>query len=263
MWFGVQTSPEGQAQPTTPVTFDIDWVKEYAYDAASPATPPTAPTVTTPPSASFVSSGTIASDAASAALPVSVGWAAKAGSSAVCQQALTRTVAGSAPVAVKLSSPTATTASDTIAAGQTLSYSARATGCDGLASPATAGPVRSYKVAQEGSFAGSWSTLTSSSAFSGGSIKETYASGASESFYMGQAAAIALVGERGPHKGVARLYLDGKYLTSLNNYAPATAERSVLWTDSFAVPGPHTLTIVNVGTGGSGLGIDGLAKLTS
>jgi beta-glucanase (GH16 family) len=32
MWFGVQTSPERSNAPTKPVNFDIDWMKEYAYN---------------------------------------------------------------------------------------------------------------------------------------------------------------------------------------------------------------------------------------
>jgi beta-glucanase (GH16 family) len=31
MWFGVQTAPERSTPPTKPVSFDIDWMKEYAY----------------------------------------------------------------------------------------------------------------------------------------------------------------------------------------------------------------------------------------
>jgi beta-glucanase (GH16 family) len=31
MWFGVQTAPARGTTPTKPVTFDIDWMKEYAY----------------------------------------------------------------------------------------------------------------------------------------------------------------------------------------------------------------------------------------
>jgi hypothetical protein len=263
MWFGVQTSPERSSAPTKAVNFDIDWVREYAYDATKPATPPTAPTVTTAPSASFLASGTVGSDATSAATPVSVAWAARPGSSAICKQSLTRTVGSTAPVAVKLTSATATSAADTVLSGQTLHYTAQATGCDGLASSAAAGASRSYKLAQLGTYTGSWFTLSSSSAFSGGSIQETYTSGASVSFYMSQASAIALIGERGPHKGAAKVYIDGKYLTTLNNYASATAERRILWTYNFGVPGAHTVAFVNVGTAGSGLGVDGLAKLTS
>jgi beta-glucanase (GH16 family) len=33
MWFGVQTAPERTHKPTKPVSFDIDWVKEYSYTA--------------------------------------------------------------------------------------------------------------------------------------------------------------------------------------------------------------------------------------
>jgi beta-glucanase (GH16 family) len=33
MWFGAQTAPERSVQPTKPVNFDIDWVKEYAYNS--------------------------------------------------------------------------------------------------------------------------------------------------------------------------------------------------------------------------------------
>jgi beta-glucanase (GH16 family) len=262
MWFGVQTSPEAAAAPTKPVNFDIDWVKEYAYDAGGAAATRTAPSVTTAPSPSFVASQVVGSDAAHSAMPVAVSWAAKPGSSAICKQLLTRGEGQATPFNVPPTSATATKALDTVTVDQTIRYTAQATGCDGLASAATAGAARIYKLAQQGGYSGSWSTLTSS-AFSGGSIAETYAKGAWISFYMGQAAAIALVGERGPHKGAARVYLDGKYLTTLNNYASATAERRVLWTDTFAAPGPHILTIVNVGTAGSGLGVDALAKLTS
>jgi hypothetical protein len=223
--------------------------------------------VTTAPSVTFMPSGVLGSDAARAAIPVSVTWTAKAGSSAICRQALTRAVGGGTPVAVKLGSATATDAVDTLTVGQTVRYAAQATGCDGLAGTATAGDPRVYKLSQQNeqwnSHSGPWSTLGDASAFSGGSIGETYASGASITFPMALGAAVALVGERGPHKGAARVYVDGAYLTTINNYAPVTAERRVLWTHSFGAPGPHTVTVVNVGTAGTGLGIDALAKVTA
>ncbi len=266
MWFGVQTSPEAAAKPTTPVNFDIDWVREYAYnpDGAGPAL--TAPAVVTAPSAAFRPSAAVGSDSSNDVIPVSVDWAAKPGSSAICKQVLTRAVGAAAPVGVRLTSATASNAVDTLTLGERIRYTAQATGCDGSASPAATGPTRIYNVTQQDgdwvSRAGSWSTLTSS-AFSGGTIGETYVPGASVRFYMGHVAAIALVGERGPHKGTARVYVDGVYSTTLNNYATATAERRVLWTDSFSEAGPHTLTVVNVGSAGSGLGVDAVAKLTS
>lgn len=266
MWFGVQTSPEAAAKPTVPVNFDMDWVKEYAYNPDGVAPAQVAPAVVTAPSPAFIPSAGVGSDSANGAIPVSVDWSARPGSSAICKQILSRVVGAAAPVGVPLTSVTATDARDTLTLGQAIHYTAQATGCDGSASPAANGPTRIYNVTQQDgpwvSRRGSWSTLTSP-AFAGGSLGETYVPGASISFYMGHVAAVGLVGERGPHKGLAKVYVDGSYSTTLDNYAPVTAERRVLWSGTFPEAGPHTVTVVNVGAAGSGLGVDAVAKLTS
>jgi alpha-tubulin suppressor-like RCC1 family protein len=63
---------------------------------------------------------------------------------------------------------------------------------------------------------------------------------------------VAWVGVRGPDRGVARVYLDGKLVATVNLYASARTNATVVWRRSFGASRAHVVRIVATGTRGIG-----------
>ena len=62
--------------------------------------------------------------------------------------------------------------------------------------------------------------------------------------------AIAWVGPVGPSRGKARVYIDGKLVTTVNTWASTFRASRVLFTRSWAKVGTHRISIVANGTAG-------------
>lgn len=54
---------------------------------------------------------------------------------------------------------------------------------------------------------------------------------------------IALLSDRGPGRGTADIYLDGKFVRSLDAAAPVTTNRLIIWQTHFATKARHTLQV--------------------
>ena len=62
--------------------------------------------------------------------------------------------------------------------------------------------------------------------------------------------AIALVSTVGPAHGAVKIYLDGKYVTTVDTGATTSADRHVVWSHAWSASGSHTLKLVVVRTPG-------------
>ncbi|HET6561913.1 MAG TPA: hypothetical protein VFG72_08560 [Marmoricola sp.] len=70
---------------------------------------------------------------------------------------------------------------------------------------------------------------------------------------------VALVMERAPDRGKARVLVDGVRVATIDTRAPRKVHRSIVWVGRLN-PGAHTLSVVNVGTKGrSRIDVDALA----
>jgi beta-glucanase (GH16 family) len=207
----------------------------------------TAPSVTQAPSAMFTPHAVLGSTAASTDAAVRVTWATSAGSTAVCQQQVTRRNPSGATSPLKASA-TATSLSDRLPAAGSVSYSVAAVGCNGLSSGAVPGPAYRYAVTQQNAsgvtYSGTWST-SSSSVFSGGSVAETRTAGAAVSFPVSNASAAALVVRSGPKQSSFKVYVDGTLVGTVRATASTVQNRLVAFTTSWATPGSHTIKVVN------------------
>jgi len=54
---------------------------------------------------------------------------------------------------------------------------------------------------------------------------------------------IALLSDRNPGRGTADIYLDGRFVRSLNAAAPTTTNRLIIWQTHFATKARHTLQV--------------------
>jgi hypothetical protein len=62
------------------------------------------------------------------------------------------------------------------------------------------------------------------------------------------ATSIAWVGVRGPDRGRARVYLDGRLVATVDLYAPTRSDAVIVWRRSFSKAATHVLRIVATGT---------------
>jgi stage II sporulation protein D len=109
------------------------------------------------------------------------------------------------------------------------------------------------------SWKGSWKT-TNSSRLSGGTQKWSKVTG-SEGTLSFDGTAIAIVGRRASWYGKSKVYLDGAYKGTVDQYSKSLADKQSLWSSQTLSPGRHTLRIVVTGTrnpssSGSTVGID-------
>jgi hypothetical protein len=64
---------------------------------------------------------------------------------------------------------------------------------------------------------------------------------------------VAWYGPVGPTRGQARVSIDGTYVQTVNLHRAAFDARALVYSRSWTVAGPHTLTIEVVGTSGHAL----------
>jgi hypothetical protein len=101
---------------------------------------------------------------------------------------------------------------------------------------------RAQQNASSVSYRGTWRTVSSASA-SGGSYRWASASGARASYsFTGRA--VAWVAVRGVAYGKAKVYIDGKYRTTVDLHAASTSWRRIAFAASWSSAGKHTIRIV-------------------
>ena len=98
------------------------------------------------------------------------------------------------------------------------------------------------------SYAGKW-TVSNCLCFSGGHTLYSTTAGNSATFkFTGNL--IQFVSEKAANRGSFKVYLDGKYLTTVSNYNATARSAVIVWQKAFTAVGAHTLKIVVVGTSG-------------
>ena len=71
---------------------------------------------------------------------------------------------------------------------------------------------------------------------------------------------VSLISARGPNRSKAKIYIDGRYVKTIDNYAYRTQVRQVVFHHAWRRPGTHYLKVVNLATPGRRrFDIDGLA----
>jgi len=163
--------------------------------------------------------------------------------------------------------PTPTTASSMAAAwayNATYAFRVRATDITGNTGSFAYGPHFSLSMNQETSsaihYGGTWYTGSTTYA-SGGTLKYTRSSGAwaSETF---SGAAIAWVSYRGPTRGMARVYVDGVLVSTVDLYAATNQNKAVVFAKNWSANGTHTIKIVCLATSGRPrIDLDGFVRL--
>lgn len=151
-----------------------------------------------------------------------------------------------------------------ITAGDRHQFRVRATDRSGHRSSWVSGPaVRPTLVAERApgtSYVGMWTAL-SGSRHLGGEARSATSAGA-EVTYAFTGRSIAWLGLRGPDQGVARIFLDGTEVWSVDMVASKASPARVAFTWKWKDARPHVLRIVVAGTAGRpAVTIDGFAIL--
>jgi hypothetical protein len=125
--------------------------------------------------------------------------------------------------------------------------------------PASAGATATWyqESASAVKLGGSWSTV-SSSTYRGGKAVLSKTRGASASLtFTGNG--FSWIGTRGPNRGKANIFLNGRYIRTVSTYASKLSSPVVLFSVSFSTERSRTFKIVVVGTAGHpGVLIDAL-----
>jgi hypothetical protein len=108
---------------------------------------------------------------------------------------------------------------------------------------------------------GTWLSA-SSSRYIGGRVKYAKARSASASFSF-TGTKVSWIGPVGPTRGKANVYVDGKYVRSVNSYARTFVAQKALFGFSWSSQGSHTLKIIVAGTAGHPLVAIDAFKVTS
>jgi hypothetical protein len=118
----------------------------------------------------------------------------------------------------------------------------------------------SYRETSETHYSGRWHRASSTSYF--GSADEYSLAAGSTAKFLFSGKGVAWIASVGPTRGSVRVYLDGRYVTTVNLHASSTKYRVVAWSTTFSRSEFHTLTLRIVGTAGHPRGdVDGFLTL--
>ena len=97
-------------------------------------------------------------------------------------------------------------------------------------------------------YTGRW-RAAAGSGYVGGKVKYATARGAKASLkFTGRS--VALIGPKGSTRGQAKIYIDGKYVKTINLYSRTYRSRQIVFAYNWAKAGTHRLSIVVQGTAG-------------
>ena len=95
-------------------------------------------------------------------------------------------------------------------------------------------------------YTGTWQTESSTAYFGGA---ETYSLTAGDSVsYTFTGSSFAWVGKKASNRGAADVYVDGTLMATVDTHRASGLARVVLYRQSWAQPGEHTVQLVVVGT---------------
>ena len=206
-------------------------------------TAPAASSLAAKPSTGAVLSGT--------SIPLLLTWSARdnVGGSQLARYELAQSRNGAAwkTVSTSLRSPSVTVAA---ASSGTVRYRVRAVDAAGNIGAWANGTTLSPRLVQQSrssvKYSGTWTKRLWSS-FSGGSIKYTKAAGRSASYkFTGRS--IALVTTKAPSRGKVRVYVNGKYVSTVDLYRSSTQYRVLAWQKTWSTSRTRTVKLVVVGT---------------
>ncbi|HEV2006124.1 MAG TPA: glycoside hydrolase family 25 protein [Candidatus Limnocylindrales bacterium] len=181
--------------------------------------------------------------------PVRTAWSAS-DPSGITSNLLQRSVNGGSWTVQSLATPTSTSVVQSLTFGSTYRYFVKATDGASNTSSWVYGPTFRPLLAQQtaATYSGPWSTGSFSSA-SGGTLKFTSARGAWAQ-YSFTGSSISLVAYRGPTRGSANVYVDGKWRGTINLSSPTYVAKQIVYATSWATNGSHKIRIVCQGTAG-------------
>ncbi len=186
-------------------------------------------------------------------VPLAVTWSASdnAGGSGVARYELAQSRNGAAWTTVS-TSLTSKSAGVMAASSGTVRYRVRSVDAAGNAGAWVNGITLSPRLTQQTSssvkYSGTW-TSASSSSFSGGSAKYAKAAGRSASLkFTGRS--IALVTAKSPSRGKVKVYVNGKFVTTVDLRGSSTQYRAVAWQSTWSTSATRTVKLVVVGTSG-------------
>lgn len=113
-----------------------------------------------------------------------------------------------------------------------------------------------------GTYIGTWSALSGTS-YSGSSARLSSSSTASITFTF-RGTGVTWMGTRAVARGKAKVYIDGVYVTTVDEFAAATAYRTIVWSKTGLALGTHTLKIMpaaakNVASTSTAIDVDAIS----
>jgi len=91
-------------------------------------------------------------------------------------------------------------------------------------------------------YAGYWNLKNRNHAWSQGTVATSNTTGSQATFTF-TGTSVSWIGRRGPGDAIARVYLDGVFVTDVDNYAPTEGYQDTLFTAAGLAYGSHTLTL--------------------
>jgi subtilisin family serine protease len=159
---------------------------------------------------------------------------------------------------------TARSAKRDLVFGTQYSFRLRARDRAGNVSAPADSPVVQASLVQESTslatYAGTWSTTTTSTAL-GGKMRTSTSAGSTVEFqFTGRA--IGIVAPKGSTRGSVKVYVDGAYVQTVSLYRSSTQSRVVVFATSWELAGRHRVKLVTVATSGrTRVDIDGVVIL--
>jgi hypothetical protein len=186
-----------------------------------------------------------------AGVPATVSWSVAGTARSVRRYDLQVRQDGGAYRTLPLSSPWATSRAVTLLGGHTYTYRVRAVDNAGrVGAWQAAGPRRSLNVSDGAAaltWTGAWSSVKLTT-YLGGRAHSTSAAGATATLHF-TGTNVAWAGPVGPTRGKAQVWLDGRFMTTVDLRAATFSPRRIVFAASVR-DGPHTLTIKALGTAG-------------
>ncbi len=206
------------------------------------------PTITFAPAAILRKATTISHGR----IPMLVRWAAT-DPSGVCSYHVERSVAGDPWTTVALKKPTSRSKQiSPRPSAASIRYRVSATDCVGNTSSFTTGPAGVLSAVQDTSgrisYTRAWKRASAGQAY-GNTIHVVSRAGATARFtFTGRQ--VAWAASRLPGRGVARIYLDGERVATVNLHSSTKMHRRIVFARVWSNSAEHRLTIVCAGTAG-------------
>jgi subtilisin len=235
-WF-TSSDPDGTLEPLLNV---------YGFGGAADNARPTSSV----PIGSFVPGATIPT---SGLLPLRVSWSgADSGGSGIAHYHVGRSIDGRAYTTVLRANAAARLFAEWRAPNHAYRYRVLAWDhAANLSAPATSAgwiPRAVQSTNSTVAYRGAWRTWLHSSAYGGGT-RYSGAAGATATFrFTGRA--IAWIAPLGRLSGAAQVYVDGRYVRTVNLYAAGAHPRRIVFEQRWAASGTHTISVRVAGTAG-------------